>query len=305
MRTAYIKTLYELADRDPNVIAVISDNGIIVYDDFQKAFPDRLLNVGIAEANMIALSSGLAERGKIPFAYTIGTFLANRANEFIRNDVCLQNKNVKMVGIGAGQSYSLLGPSHHSTEDIGCLRSFPNLVILSPASPIEVRSATLAAYEHVGPVYIRLGTNREQEIYTDERPFEIGSGILIKEGDDISVVATGSIVKDVLDAAFELEKEGISARVINMPTIKPLDEEIIRRSIDKTGRLITVEDHNIIGGLGSACAEVIAEYGKPVLYKRIGLRDFSHAYGTYTQVKEACGIGRESIKQEIRLLLNE
>ena len=295
MRTAYLETLYNLAENDPRVYAIISDNGAIVYDDFKQAFPDRLLNAGIAEANMVGLAAGMAERGKIPFAYTIGAFLAYRANEFIRSDVCIQDKNVKLVGIGAGQSYSLLGSSHHSTEDLGCLRSFSNLIILSPASPLEVRKATLAAYEYQGPIYLRLGTNREPEIYEKDYEFEIGKGVTLREGNDITLIGTGSILKDVLDVAKELERDGIQARVINIHTIKPLDEEIVQKAIDETGRIIAIEDHNTIGGLGSAISEVIAEYGKGVKFRRIGLQDFSHGYGKYSDVKDENGIGKAEI----------
>ena len=173
MRAAYLETLFELASRDKNVFALISDNGAIVYDKYRKYLNNQYFNLGISEQNMLGIAAGMANCGKIPFAYTIGAFLAYRALEFIRNDICLQNMNVKIVGTGAGMVYSALGPTHHSTEDLGCIRSFPNLTILSPASPMEVKKATRAAYEYVGPVYLRLGTNREQEIYKEDYQFEI------------------------------------------------------------------------------------------------------------------------------------
>lgn len=295
MRTAYLKALYELAGKDKNVYALISDNGAIVYDDYRRDFPDQYLNLGISEANMLGMAAGMASRGKIPFAYTIGAFLAYRAFEFIRNDICLQKQNVKIVGTGAGEVYSALGPTHHSTEDLGGLRSLPNLTILSPASPLEVRKATLAAYEYQGPVYLRLGTNRESEIYEKDYDFVMGKGVTLREGNDITLIGTGSILKDVLDVAEKLERDGIQTRVVNIHTIKPLDEEIIQKAIDETERIIVIEDHNIIGGLGSAVAEVIAEYGKGVKYKRVGLKDFSHGYGKYSEVKDENGIGKAEI----------
>lgn len=169
MRTAYLNTLYDLASKDKRVYALISDNGAIVYDKYRKDLAKQYLNLGISEANMLGMAAGMASCGKTPFAYTIGAFLAYRALEFIRNDICLQNMNVKIVGTGAGMKYSALGPTHHATEDLGCLRSLPNLTILSPASPMEVEKATRAAYEHIGPVYLRLGTNGEQEIYEQDR----------------------------------------------------------------------------------------------------------------------------------------
>lgn len=247
---------------------------------------------------MLGAAAGMASCGKIPFAYTIGAFLAYRAYEFIRNDICLQNQNVKIVGTGAGENYSALGPTHHSTEDLGGLRSLPNLTILCPASPLEVKKATVAAYEHRGPVYMRMGTNKEEEIYKQDYVFQIGKGIILEEGKDITLIGTGNILKDVLEAAKKLRKKGIDGRVINMHTIKPIDREIILQAADETKRIITVEDHNIVGGLGSAVAEVIAESGKGTALKRIGLQDFSKGYGSYSKIKDMNGIGVERIFKE-------
>ncbi len=299
MRTAYLDTLYELAQKDKRVYALISDNGAIVYDKYRRDLPEQYLNLGISEANMIGMAAGMASCGKIPFAYTIGAFLAYRAFEFIRNDVCLQNQNVKVVGTGAGQVYSALGPTHHSTEDLGGLRALPNLTILCPASPLEVRKATKAAYEHEGPVYLRLGTNRESEIYKEDYVFRIGKAVTLREGKDITLIGTGSMLKDVLDIAEKLGNDGICARVINIHTIKPIDKAVVIKAAEETGKIITVEDHNIVGGLGSAVAEVIAESGVGVTFRRYGLKDFSKGYGTYTQVKEMNAIGIEKICREL------
>lgn len=305
MRSAYLDSLYQLAANDKRVFALISDNGAIVFDKFRKDLASQYLNLGISEANMLGMAAGMASCGKIPFAYTIGAFLAYRALEFIRNDICLQNQNVKIIGTGAGETYSALGPTHHSTEDMGGLRSMPNLVILSPASPMEVKKATMAAYKHKGPVYLRLGTNKELEIYDKDYLFEIGKGICVKEGDDISLIATGSILKDVLSAAEHLKKYDIDARVINMHTIKPIDEDIILKAAKETGKIITIEDHNIIGGLGSASAEVIAKSGLGILFRTIGLNTFSEGYGTYDEVKNMNGIGVEKICNEVRALIRK
>ena len=303
MRTAYLETLYDLAYKDKRVYALISDNGAIVYDKYRKDLIQQYLNLGISEANMLGMAAGMASCGKIPFAYTIGAFLAYRAFEFIRNDICLQKQNVKIIGTGAGEVYSALGATHHSTEDMGGLRSMPNLTILCPASPMEVRKATVAAYKHEGPVYLRLGTNREPEIYNEDYGFEIGKGIVVRGGNDITLIGTGSILKDLVDIALQLQDEGIQARVINMHTIKPIDKEIVLQAIEETGKIITVEDHNVIGGLGSAVAEIIAESGKGVTFRRIGLQGFSHGYGTYSQVKEMNGIGTSKIRKEIMSLV--
>ena len=298
-------TLYELASKDKRVYALISDNGAIVYDKYRRDLASQYLNLGISEANMLGMAAGMASCGKIPFAYTIGAFLAYRAYEFIRNDVCLQGQNVKIVGTGAGEVYSALGPTHHSTEDLGGLRSLPNLTILCPASPLEVRKATIAAYEMEGPVYLRLGTNKEPEIYGADYPFEVGRGVTVREGTDITLIGTGSIVKDLLDVAELLEEEGIDTRVVNMHTLKPLDREIILQAAEETGKIITVEDHNITGGLGSAVAEVVAESGSGVAFRRMGLRGFSNGYGSYTEVKEMNGIGKGQILKEAKMMLKE
>lgn len=303
MRTAYLDTLYDLAYKDKRVYALISDNGAIVYDKYRKDLSSQYLNLGISEANMLGMAAGMASCGKIPFAYTIGAFMAYRAYEFIRNDICLQKQNVKIIGTGAGEVYSALGPTHHSTEDLGGLRALPNLTILCPASPMEVKKATVAAYEVNGPVYIRLGTNKEPEIYQGDYSFKIGKGIILKEGNDVTVVGTGSILKDVLNVVQTLHKEGVSVRVINIHTIKPIDKEIILQAAEETGRIITIEDHNVIGGLGSAVAEVIAESAKGARLKCMGLRDFSRGYGSYQQIKEINGIGIKHIYKEIMQFL--
>lgn len=306
MRTAYLDTLYELASKDKNVFALISDNGAIVYDKYRADLGAQYYNMGISEANMIGVAAGMANCGKIPFAYTIGAFLAYRAFEFIRNDVCLQNQNVKIVGTGAGMIYSALGPTHHATEDMGGLRALPNLTIFSPASPMEVRKVVKTAYEMKGPVYIRLGTNKEAEVYKEDYEFIPGKGIELCPGKDITLVGTGNILVDVLKVKEELEREGISARVINIHTIKPFDSDIIAKAAKETKGIVTVEDHNIIGGLGSAVAEAIAESGVGTRFKRVGLKDaFSKGYGTYAEVKAANGIGNQDILQAVHDVLAE
>lgn len=300
MRNAYLETLYDLAAGDKNVYAVISDNGAIVYDKYRQDFPNQYINAGISEANMIGLAAGMAEQGKIPFAYTIGAFLAYRAYEFILNDVCLQNQNVKMVGIGSGCSYSLLGASHHTIFDLALLRSLPNMTILSPASPMEVKKAVQAAYKIDGPVYIRIGTNREPEIYEHDYDFVLGKGIELCHGNDITFFTTGSIINEVLVARELLKHSGISARIINMHTIKPFDDEIVRKAACETKLLVSVEEHVVQGGLGSAVAETIAEAGLAAKLIRVGLHDFVKGYGKYDEVKKYNALDAESIVDLVR-----
>ena len=304
MRRAYLDTLYKIAEKDERVFAVISDNGAIVYDTFRENFSDRLINAGIAEQNMIAMAAGLAERGKIPFAYTIGAFIAYRGYEFVMNDVCLMNQNVKLVGIGAGCSYSLLGASHHTVFDLAALRALPNLTILSPASPKEVINATRAAYEICGPVYLRLGTSGEKEIYDNEAFFQVGKANVLHDGSDLTIIGTGSIVHMLWEIVLKMKNEGLNIRLLNMHTIKPFDDESVRCAIEETGGIIAVEEHQIIGGLGSAVSEVIAEYGKPIRFKRIGIEGFTKGYGAYECVREMNKIGADRIMNEIKNMIS-
>ena len=252
---------------------------------------------------MVGMAAGMARRGKIPFAYTIGAFLAYRAYEFIMSDVCLQNQNVKMVGIGAGASYSLLGSSHHSVFDIAALRPLPNLKFFSPASPMEVRKVVRAAYEIDGPVYIRLGTNREPEIYEGDYDFAVGKAVTLREGNDVTLVGTGSIVGDALQAADCLEQEGISVRVLNVHTLKPFDEEAILKAAEETRGIVTVEEHSIYGGLGSIVSEILAKSGCGKRLVNVGLKDFVKGYGSHREVKDANGLGVGNLYQACHNLL--
>ena len=303
MRNAYLAALYELAKVDKNVLALISDNGAIVYDKFRADFPNQYMNFGIAEANMIAAAAGMASRGKIPFAYTIGAFLAYRALEFIRNDVCYQRQNVKIVGTGAGFAYANLGATHHATEDISILRAMPNLTLFSPASPLEVKKVVQAAYKIDGPVYIRIGTNKEPEIYERDYDFTVGKAVTLRDGRDLTLMSTGSVAADVLKAADELTAVGYSVRVLNFPTIKPLDEEAIRQAAEETGYIVTVEEHSIYGGFGGAVAEVLAESGIGAKFRRVGLRDFAQGYGTHGEVAAANGLGARGIVKVVSKIL--
>lgn len=306
MRTAYLTALTALAEKDPHIIAVVGDNGTIVYDQFRADFPGQFLNFGIAEANMLTASAGMASCGKIPFVYTISPFLTMRAFEQLRNDICLQNQNVKLIGTGAGFIYSTLGPTHHATEDLAVTRVLPNLTIFSPASPREAQKATQAAYAIQGPVYLRLGTNREPEIYDQDYDFEPGKGITLKAGCDLSIIVTGSMAGDALEAADQLDKIGIKTRVINIHTIKPLDQDIILQAARETDAIISLEEHNVIGGLGSSIAEVLAESPVHTRLRRMGLREnFTQGYGSHAYLKELNGLSRRDIVRTAQELLNK
>ncbi len=304
MRNAYLDTLYALAEGDRNVLALISDNGAVVYDKFRAGLPEQYLNMGISEQNMVSVAAGLASCGKIPFAYTIADFIVYRAFEQIRDDICLQNMNVKLVGIGAGFVYSNLGPTHHTTEDIALMRSLPNMTIFSPADPLETKYVTRAAAEIRGPVYIRLATGGNEKVYSADYDFKVGRSVVLGEGRDITLISTGSIVPEVMKAARLIEAQGKSVRALNIHTIKPFDHEAVLKAVAETGGVMTVEEQNIAGGLGGMVAEIIAECGKAVKFRRIGLMDsFSKGYGTYDDLKEFNGLSKAHIVQAARQLM--
>jgi transketolase len=300
MRNAYLTALYDLAKDNKNILALISDNGAVVYDKYRQDFPAQYINFGISEANMISVAAGLASCGKIPFAYTISSFLTMRAFEQIRIDVCLQKMNVKLVGIGAGFVYSNLGPTHQATEDIALMRVLPNMTILSPADPLEAKYATIAAAKVTGPVYLRLSTGGTPAVYKKEYDFKLGKAVTLKEGKDLTIISTGGIIHEVLKAVEELEGLDASVRLINMHTIKPIDKETILKAADETGAILTIEEHAIDGGLGSAVAEVVLEGNmKPVRFKRLGLENsFPSGYGTYDEMKEINGLSKKDIVRE-------
>ncbi|MCX5713229.1 MAG: transketolase [Candidatus Omnitrophica bacterium] len=305
MRNAYLAALYELAKKDKRILALVADNGAIVYDKYRRDFPDRFINFGIAEANMVTIAAGLAACGKIPFAYTISSFLTMRAFEQIRNDLCLQKANVKLVGIGAGFVYSNLGPTHHSVEDIAIMRVLPEMTIFSPADPLEAQKVTIAAAEIKGPVYIRISVGGTPSVYTNDYLFKAGEAVVLRPGKDLTIFSTGGIILEVLKASEELEGQGISVRVVNMHTIKPLDKKCVLVAASQTGAILTVEEHSIYGGLGSAVAEVLAEENViPVPFRRMRLKGvFPSGYGTYEEMKEINGLAKADIVKNANSLL--
>ncbi|MEO5358608.1 MAG: transketolase [Nitrospirae bacterium YQR-1] len=304
MRNAYIKALYELTGRNEKIISLIADNGAIVFDKYREAYPQRLINAGIAEANMISMAAGMASAGFIPFAYTISNFITFRAYEQVRNDLCLQHMNVKLVGIGVGFAYSNLGPTHHNTEDITVMRVLPGLTIFSPSDPLETYNATVAASEINGPVYLRITTGGTPKIYNTPYDFKPGLGVTLTEGGDVTIIATGSIVHETLQAVDILKNSGINAKLINIHTIKPFDREIVLKAMRETGIILSVEEHSVTGGLGGCIAEIIAETGRSVKFKRLGLNDsFPQGYGTYDEMRRANGLDKSSIVNEVNALL--
>ncbi|MGN0349345.1 MAG: transketolase family protein [Roseburia sp.] len=300
MRNTYLRELYEIAREDKNVLSLVSDNGLIVYDDFRRDMPEQYFNFGISEGHMVTAAAGMASCGKIPFAYTIGAFLAYRSYEFIRLDMCLQKLNVKLVGIGAGVTYGYLGPTHHTTEDLAVLRCIPNLTLLSPATPRETRALVRYAYETIGPVYLRIGNNLPKELYCEDMEVVPGKLSTLRKGEDIVILATGEILYQVMEAAERLSKKGIEAEVISVHTIKPFDEQGLLEVAKKYEHIYSVEEHSVSGGLGGLLAETLTANGCRNRLTRIGLDGcFAKGYGTPIQVLTANGLDAEGIYQKI------
>lgn len=304
MRDAFAAEFYDIVASDPKVSILTGDIGFGVFDQLIADFPDRFLNMGVAEANMMGAAAGLALEGQRPFVYTIVPFLTMRTFEQIRNDVCIQNLPVKIIGVGGGLAYGPMGPTHHSIVDISILRSLPNMTVMSPCDPVESKKVTRAAYEHQGPVYVRLGRNREPVLHTSEYDFQIGRAVEMHPGNDATIVSTGAVTKIALDAAQQLAERGVSARVINMHTVKPIDSEILLRAAVETRAMVSVEEHNIIGGLGSAVAEVLAEGVGHIPFKRIGIPDtFCYGVGSQEFQLERHGVSARSIEEAVAMLL--
>jgi len=300
MRTAFINTLHALAEQDKRVMLLSGDIGFSVLEKFQKEFSDRFLNMGISEANMIGVAAGLALCGMKPYVYSIIPFVTMRCFEQIRNDLCYQNVDVKIVGTGGGLSYGNLGPTHHAREDIAIMRALPNIIVTCPGDPIETELIVRESLKLNGPLYIRLGRGSEPIAHKEKPKLRIGKGIALKEGDDIAIVATGNILNNALTAAGLLAEKGINARVISMHTIKPLDKEIVLAAANETKAIFTVEEHSIIGGLGSAVSEVLAESDSKILFKRIGLKDaFEKTVGNHEYLRKMNNLLPEDIAEFI------
>lgn len=300
-RESFGEAVTELAAEYPDVVVLDADLAAATKTGiFKKKYPERFFDCGIAECNMIGVAAGLATCGKIPFAASFAMFSADRAFEQVRNSVGYPKLNVKVVGSHAGISVGEDGATHQCCEDIALMRTIPGMVILNPSDHYEMKAAVRAAIEHKGPCYIRLGRLAVESINNnDDYHFELGKGILLREGTDITIVATGLMVAEAVKAAKALEAEGISAEVINIHTIKPLDEEIILNSAKKTGRVVTVEEHNIIGGLGEAVAAVLSEKC-PTPVTRIGVNDvFGHSGPAVDLLKEF-GLSAEHIAEVVR-----
>lgn len=301
MNSAYIGKLMEIAEKDHDVLHLLADSGTGYDEMFRKNFPDQIFNFGIAEENMVAAAAGMATVGKKPFIFTAGAFLAYRSLEFIRDDVCFQNLNVKIIGMGSGLSWSSLGPTHHTTEDLAMLRAIPNLMILSPASPKQVAECVQVAYEHEGPVYIRIGMNHEREFFDEEYSLDVTKNDVIRDGHDLLVYSTGSILDEVDKVCDLLAQDGISVKLVNVTCIKPFNETELILDLDHFHNIISVEEHNIHGGLASIISETLAYKGKTARVIPIGMEDkFAEGYGSQIVVRKNNNLDALSIYDRIK-----
>ncbi|HIV47437.1 MAG TPA: transketolase family protein [Candidatus Acutalibacter stercorigallinarum] len=305
-RESFGEALTMLAETNPDIVVLDADLAEATKTCiFEKKYPERFIDCGIAESNMIGIAAGLAACGKIPFAASFAMFSAGRAFEQVRNSVGYPHLNVKIAGSHAGISTGEDGATHQCCEDIALMRTIPGMVVLNPADHYEMLAAVKAAAQHNGPVYIRLGRLAVESVNNnDDYKFEIGKGITLRQGEDITVIATGLMVGEALKAVDSLAAQGVHARLIDMHTIKPLDEELVRKAAKETGRIVTVEEHNIIGGLGEAVAACVTE-SCPVPVTRIGVNDvFGHSGPAVDLLKEF-GLCAENIEATVKKVLGK
>jgi transketolase len=302
-REAYGEALKRLAVDNPDIVVLDADlSGSTKTSEFKKVSPERFFNVGIAEQNLIGTAAGLALAGKIPFASSFAMFAAGRAFEIIRNTVAYPGLNVKIAATHAGLSVGEDGGSHQAIEDISLMRSIPNMTVISPADGREAEQAVLRAAEYVGPVYIRLGRMAVEDVYDDSYVFELGKGVLLRDGKDAAIIATGLMVQEALNAHDMLKEEGIDARVINIHTIKPIDRDIIIKAAKETKAIVTAEEHSVVGGLGSAVLEVLSDQ-YPVLLKRVGIQDTFGESGKPKDLLKKYGLTAEEIVRQTKEII--
>lgn len=303
-RAAYGKALEELAAQEPNLVVLDADlSGSTMTKGFGAEHPDRFFDMGIAEANMVGVAAGLATCGKKPFVNSFAMFAAGRAWEQVRNSVAYPGLNVKVVGSHGGLSVGEDGASHQCCEDFALMRSIPGMVVICPADGVEAEAAVKAAYEYQGPVYLRMGRLAVPVFHEDGFAFKIGKGEILREGTDIAIIANGLMTYEAIKAGEALEAMGIHARIVNMSTIKPLDEELVLKCAKECGKIITCEEHSIIGGLGEAVCSYLAETC-PVPVKRIGVNDKFGCSGTAAEVLKAYGLSAEHIVEVTKAFLN-
>jgi transketolase len=305
MRGAFFRALVELAEQDERVHLVVGDLGFGVVEEFARRFPKRFLNAGVAEQNMTGIAAGLALSGKIVFTYSIANFPILRCLEQVRNDVCYHNANVKIVAVGGGLAYGALGATHHATEDLAILRSLPRMVVVAPGDPAEAEAATRAVAAHAGPCYLRLGRAGEAKVHPGQVNFVLGKAIEMRQGRDITLISTGGMLRTAMQVAELLVDSQVQVRVLSMHTLKPLDTAAIESAASETGAIFTLEEHSVVGGLGGAVAEFLAENSEVrVAFKRFGLpSEFSSFVGSQEFIRTRYGLSAEAVAMGIRARL--
>lgn len=302
-RSGFGAGLDELADKNPNVVALCADLiGSLKMEKFIEKAPERFFQTGIAEANMMGLAAGLAIGGKIPFTGTFANFSTSRVYDQIRQSIAYSNKNVKICASHAGLTLGEDGATHQVLEDIGMMKMLPGMVVINPCDFNQTKAATIAIADYEGPVYLRFGRPVVPNFIPEDMKFEIGKGILMQEGTDVTIVATGHLVWESLVAAEELAKEGISCEVINIHTIKPLDEEIILKSVEKTGKIVTAEEHNILGGLGESVAGMLARK-RPTRQEFVAVNDTFGESATPAELMKKYEIDAEAVLKAVQRIL--
>lgn len=302
MRNTFIKTLEALASQDPRIILLTGDLGFGVLDSFLKAHPTQFLNAGIAEQNMTGVATGLALEGRIVFTYSIANFPTLRCLEQIRNDAAYHHANVKIVSIGAGMAYGSSGMSHFATEDIAIMRALPDVAVFSPGDPVEAEAVTRAIWQYPGTCYLRLGKGGEPRIHSAPLNWDVGHAIALGEEGDVAIFSTGPILDNASEAVRQLNALGIRTRHYSFPSIKPLDKKMIQRVACETTRIVTVEEHNLSGGFGSAIAEVLAEMPSPhAVLERLGINDcYVSAIGSQTFLRQENHLAPDDIIQMVK-----
>jgi transketolase len=306
MRKTCLDMVYELAKKDDRIFFIGSDLGVGTLDEFRKEMPDRFFMEGVSEQNLVGMAAGLALEGKIVYVNTIATFLTRRCFEQVVLDLCLHNVDVRLIANGGGVVYAPLGPTHLAIEDLAILRSIPNMTIVAPCDADEMKRLMPLTVDHKGPMYIRLGKGGDPIVSSDAVPFAIGRAMTIATGDDVLLVTTGITLKTALDAAASLRQTGITATVLHMPTVKPLDVDAFMTHANRVDAIVVVEEHTVIGGLGGALAEVVAEAGfdPAKRFKRIGIPDvFPHGYGSQASMMARNGITAERTAAVVQELL--
>ena len=305
MRDTFVKTLIELAKEDKNIELVTGDLGFGVLKPYWEAVPEQFTNAGIAEQNMTTLAAGMALTGKTVFTYSIGNFPTLRCLEQIRNDCAYHNANVKVVCVGGGFVYGSLGMSHHATEDIAILRALPDVVVLAPGDLLEAEEATKAMAKYNGTCYLRLGRGGEKRIHQKIENFQIGKAIKVKDGERVAIFSTGAIFEEIEGAVELLKQKGVDPAVYTFPTVKPLDTEVINNTAKDFDLIVTVEEQNIVGGFGSAVAEVLAENPQKAKLLRIGLNDtYSTIVGSQKYLRSQFGIDAAGISKKVLESIN-